>query len=162
MSSPAEKKGKGKTPNRDYPQDKRLPAMGQSLVKHEGAPSTSHRRAISLQDMYPMDTYYTRFMAINQKYISLLSGKEDIHSMDKVTIMGTDYSKFSLKARKILKSATANLPSDLQNRILKSEVMNESRDLWYDHFRVLVTLAKNLSLCEAQPLGKSNPSRKLP
>ena len=64
MSSPAEKKDKGKVPARDYPQDKRLPAMGQSLVKHEGAPSTSHRRAISLQDMYPMDTYYTRFMAV--------------------------------------------------------------------------------------------------
>ena len=86
-----------------------------------------------------MDTYYTRFMAINQKYISLLSGKEDIHSKDKETIMGTDYSRFSLKARKILKNATANLPSDLQNRILKCEAMNESRDSWYEHFRVLVT-----------------------
>ena len=72
MSSPAEKKDKGKVPARAYPQDKRLPAMGQSLAKHEGAPSTSHRRAISLQDMYPMDTYYTRFMAVNQRYISLL------------------------------------------------------------------------------------------
>ena len=139
MSSPVEKKDKGKVPARDYPQDKRLPAMGQSFAKHEGASSTSHRGATSLQDMYPMDTYYTRFMAINQKYISLLSGKEDIHSMDKKTIMGTDYSKFSLKARNVLKSATANLPSDLQNRILKSEVINESRDLWYDHFRVLIT-----------------------
>ena len=78
-------------------------------------------------------------MAINQRYISLLSGKENIHSKDNMTIMSTDYSKFSLKARKILKSATANLPSDLQNRILKCEAMNESRDLWYDHFRVLVT-----------------------
>ena len=140
MSSPTEKKDKGKVPVRDYPQDKRLPAMGQSSAKHEGAYSTSHRGATSLQTMYPeMDTYSSRFMAINEKYTSQLSGKEDIHSMDKLTIMGTDYSKFSLKARTILKSATANLPSDLQNRILKSEAMNESRNLWYEHFKILVT-----------------------
>ena len=48
MASPAEKKGKGKVPVRDYPQDKRLPAMGQSFEKHEGASSTSHRGATSL------------------------------------------------------------------------------------------------------------------
>ena len=52
--------------------------------------------------------YYSRFTAINERYTSLLSGEEHIHSMDKVTIMGTDYSKYSLKARNILKSATAN------------------------------------------------------
>ena len=91
MSSPAEKKGKGKVPARDYPQNKRLPAMGQSFVEHEGASSTSHRGATSLQAMYPeMDTYFSRFMAINEKYTSQLSGKEIIHSTDKMTIMGTD------------------------------------------------------------------------
>ena len=63
MSSPTEKKGKGKVPARDYPQNKRLPAMGQS--KHEGASSTSHRGATSLQPMYPeMVTYSSGFMAI--------------------------------------------------------------------------------------------------
>ena len=140
MSSPAEKKGKGKVPARDYPHDKRLPAMGQSFEKHEGASSTSHRGAASLQSMYPeMDTYFSRFTAINERYTSLLSGKEDIHSKDKVTIMGTDYSKFSLKTRTILKDATANLPSDLQNHILKSKAINESRNLWYEHFKILVT-----------------------
>ena len=65
MSSPAEKKGKGKAPARDNPQDKRLPAMGQSFEKHEGASSTSHRGATSLQPMYPeMVTYSSSFMAI--------------------------------------------------------------------------------------------------
>ena len=65
MSSPAEKKDKGKVPARDYSQDKRLPAMGQSFVKHEGASSTSHRGATSLQPMYPeMVTYSSGFMAI--------------------------------------------------------------------------------------------------
>ena len=131
MTSPAEKKGKGKVPARDYPQDKRLPIAGQSFVKHEDASSTSHRGATSLQT--------SGFMAINKILTSQLSGKEDIHSMDKVTIMSTDYTKFSLKARTILKSATANLPSDLQNRILKSKAMNESRNLWYEHFKILVT-----------------------
>ena len=140
MSSPAGKKDKGKVPARDYPRDKGLPEMGQSFEKHEGASSTSHRGATSLQNMHPeMDTYFSRFMAINEKLTSKLSGKEDPHSMGKMTIMGTDYSKYSLKARTILKSATANLPSDLQNHILKSEAMNESRNLWYEHFKVLVT-----------------------
>ena len=32
MSSPAEKKDKGKVPARDYSQNKRLPAMGQITV----------------------------------------------------------------------------------------------------------------------------------
>ena len=104
MSSPAEKKGKGKAPARDYPQDKRLPAMGQSFEKHEGVSSTSHRGATSLQTMYlEMVTYSSSLMAINKNLTSQLFGKEIIHSMDKMTIMGTDYSKFSLKARTILK-----------------------------------------------------------
>ena len=33
----------------------------------------------------------------NDPYISQLFGKEEIHSMDKKTIMGTDYAKLSLK-----------------------------------------------------------------
>ena len=58
MTSSAEKKSKEKVPARDYLQDKRLPATGQSSVKHEGASSTSHRGATSLQTMYPeMVTY---------------------------------------------------------------------------------------------------------
>ena len=90
--------------------------------------------------MYPeMVTYSSGFMAINKNLTSQLFGREDIHSMDKMTIMGTNYTKFSLKTRTILKSATANLPSDLQNRILKSKAMNESRNLWYEHFKILVT-----------------------
>ena len=86
-----------------------------------------------------MVTYSSSLMAINKNLTSQLFGKEIIHSMDKVTIMGTDYSKFSLKAQTILKSATANLPSDLQNRILKSKAMDESMNLWYEHFKILVT-----------------------
>ena len=53
-------------------------------------------------------------------------GKEDIHSMDKMTIMGTDYVRLSLKTQNQLRSAVANLPSDIQNRILGSKAMTES------------------------------------
>ena len=75
MSSPTEKKGKGKVPARDYPQDKRLPTAGQSFEKHEGASSTSHRGATSFQNMYPeMVTYSSGFMAINKNLTSQLSG----------------------------------------------------------------------------------------
>ena len=35
--------------------------------------------------------------ARNETLISQLFGKEDIHSMDKMTIMGTDYARLSLK-----------------------------------------------------------------
>ena len=65
MSSPKEKNDKGKAPARDCPQDIRLPAMGQSFKKHEGASSTSHTGATSLQPMYPeMVTYSSAFMTI--------------------------------------------------------------------------------------------------
>ena len=86
-----------------------------------------------------LELHLVNIEAMNEVLTSQLSGKEDIHSTDKVTIMGTDYTKFSLKARTILKGATANLPSDLQTRILKSKAMNESRNLWYEHFKILVT-----------------------
>ena len=32
----------------------------------------------------------------NDPYLSQLSGKEDVHSKDKMTIMGTDYARLSL------------------------------------------------------------------
>ena len=49
-----------------------------------------------------------------------LFGKEDIHSMDKTSIMGTDYARLSLKTQATLRSVVANLPSDVQVRILQS------------------------------------------
>ena len=70
---------------------------------------------------------------------SQLFGKEDIHSMDKKTIMGTDYARLSLKTQSLLKSAIANLPTDIQSRILESKAMFKSSDLWFGHFKILVT-----------------------
>ena len=39
----------------------------------------------------------------------------------------------------MLRSAVANLPSDLQSRILDSKAMFRSFDLWSKYFRKLVT-----------------------
>ena len=59
--------------------------------------------------------------------------------MDKTTVMGTDYARFSLKTQATLRSVVANLPSDIQVRILQSKVMSESHDQWFAHFKLLVT-----------------------
>ena len=70
---------------------------------------------------------------------SQLFDKEDIHSMDKTTIMGTDYARLSLKTQATLRSAVANLPSDIQIRILQSKAMSELHDQWFVYFKLLVT-----------------------
>ena len=44
----------------------------------------------------------------NDLYLSQLFGKEDIHSKDKMTIMGTDYARLNLKTQSLLRSVTAN------------------------------------------------------
>ena len=59
--------------------------------------------------------------------------------MDKKTIMGTDYARLSLKTQAILRSVVANLPSDIQVRILQSKAMSKSHDQWFAHFKLLVT-----------------------
>jgi len=59
--------------------------------------------------------------------------------MDKTTIMGTDYARLSLKTQNQLRSDVANLPTDIQVRILGSKAMSESCDLWFKHFRIMVT-----------------------
>ena len=75
----------------------------------------------------------------NVVLFSQLFGKEDIHSMDKTTIMGTNYARLSLKSQATLRSAVANLPSDIQVRILERKAMSESHDQWFAHFKLLVT-----------------------
>ena len=59
--------------------------------------------------------------------------------MDKKTIMGTDYAKLSLKTQSLLRSVVANLPIDIQFRILESKTMFRSFDLWFKYFNILVT-----------------------
>ena len=71
-------------------------------------------------------------------YLSQLFGKEEIHSMDKETIMGTDYARLSFKTQSMLRGAIANLPTDIQSRILESKAMFRYFDLWFRYFKKLV------------------------
>ena len=48
--------------------------------------------------------------------------------MGKMTIMGTNYARLSLKTQNQLRSAIVNLPTDIQVRILGSKAMFESCD----------------------------------
>ena len=61
--------------------------------------------------------------------MSQLLGKEDIHSKDKKTIMGTEYASLSLKTQSLLRSAIANLPAEIQFCILESKAMFKSFDI---------------------------------
>ena len=74
----------------------------------------------------------------NDPYISQLFGKEDIHSKDKKTVMGTDYARLSFKTQSLLRSAVANLPIDIQSSILESKAMFRSFDLWFKCFKKLI------------------------
>ena len=75
----------------------------------------------------------------NDPYTSQLFGKEEIHSMDTKTIMGTDYAGLSLKTQSLLRSAIANLPTEIQSSIFESKAMFKYFDLWYKYFKKLVT-----------------------
>ena len=57
-------------------------------------------------------------------YTSQLFGKEEIHYMDKMTIIGTDYARLSLKTQSLLRSVVANLPIDIQFCIQESKENN--------------------------------------
>ena len=53
--------------------------------------------------------------------------------------MGTDSARLSLKTQALLRSVVANLPADIQIRILQSKAMFESYNQWFEHFKLLVT-----------------------
>ena len=77
----------------------------------------------------------------NDPYTSQLFGKEEIHSMDKKTIMGSDYARLSLKTQSLLRSAIANLPTEIQFSILESKAISG-----------LLTYGTNISRNLLQPL----------
>ena len=86
-----------------------------------------------------LEIHLVNLEAGNEALTSQLFGKEDIHSMDNVIIMGTDYARLSLKTQATIRSAIANLPTDIQARILESKAMFESPDQWFRHFKISVT-----------------------
>ena len=53
--------------------------------------------------------------------------------------MDIDYARLSLKTQSLFRSSVANLPTDIQFRILESEAMFTSFDLWSKYFKKLVT-----------------------
>ena len=55
-----------------------------------------------------------------------------------MTIRGIDYARLSLKTQSMLRSVVANLPPDIQLRILESKAMFRSFDLWFKGFKKLV------------------------
>ena len=87
-----------------------------------------------------LELHLAELEAGNILLTSQLFGKEDIHSMDKTTIMSIDYARLSLKTQNQLRSAVANLPSDIQMRIFRSKAMTESCDQWFRHFEIMVTI----------------------
>ena len=53
--------------------------------------------------------------------------------------MGTNYARLSLKTQSMLRSVVANLPLDIQFRILECKAMFRSFDLWFKYFKKLFT-----------------------
>ncbi|KAK9988447.1 hypothetical protein SO802_028686 [Lithocarpus litseifolius] len=88
---------------------------------------------------FPQNEAFVSHSIHHNLYTSLLFGKEEIHSVDKMTLMGTDYAKLSLKTQFGLRCVVANLPSDIQKSILENKAMFRSFDLWYEYFKKLVT-----------------------
>ena len=88
-----------------------------------------------------LEIHLVNTTAINEAYICQLFGKEEIHSMDKRTIMGINYARLGLKTQSLLRSAIANLPTEIQFCILESKAMFRSFDLWFEYFKILVTTA---------------------
>ena len=77
----------------------------------------------------------------NDPYTSQLFSKEEIHSMDKKNLLGTNYARWSLETQSLLRSVVANLPTNIQSRILESKAIFKSSDLWFEHFKTLVKIA---------------------
>ena len=75
-----------------------------------------------------LEIHLVNLEARNEAITSQLFGKEDIHSMDKRTTMSIDYARLSLKTQAFLRSAIANLPTEIQTSILGNKAMFESFD----------------------------------
>ena len=115
-----------------------LPFIKFILDNHQSAYIRQHHNHFQ-RTLKALEIHLVNLEAGNEALTSQLFSKEDIHSMDRMTIMGTDYARLSLKTQATLRSVVANLPTDIQARILGSKAMFESSDQWFKHFKVLVT-----------------------
>ena len=122
--------------NRVYPY---LPPSIKVLLDNLHKAYTKSNQNLFQRTLNALEIHLVNLETRNVVLPSKLFGKEDIHSMDKTTIMGTDYARLSLKTQASLRSVVANLPSNIQNRILQSKAMSESHDQWFAYFKILVT-----------------------
>ena len=103
-----------------------LPPSIKVLLDNLQRAYTKSNQNLFQRTLNALEIYLVNLETRNVVLPSQLFGKEDIHSMDKTTIMGTDYARLSLKTQASLRSVVANLPSNIQNRILQSKAMSES------------------------------------
>ena len=116
-----------------------LPNSIKFILDNLQAAFTIKHHALFQKTLKALKLHLVNLEASNEALISQLFGKKDIHSKDKRTIMGTNYARLSLKTQSQLRSAIANLPTEIQTSILESKAMFESFDQWFEHFKILVT-----------------------
>ena len=103
-----------------------LPYYIKFILDNLQAAFTIKHQALFQKTLKALELHLVNLEATNEALISRLFGKEDIHSMDKRTIMGTNYARLSLKTQSRLKGAIANLPTEIQTNILGNKAMFES------------------------------------
>ena len=118
---------------------KNLPPSTKFILDNLQRAFTQNHPNLFQRTLKALELHLVELEAGNMILTSQLFGKEDIHSMDKTTIMGTDYARLSLKTQNQLRSTVANLPSDIQTRIFRSKAITESCDQWFRHFEIMVT-----------------------
>ena len=70
---------------------------------------TQNNNCLFQKTLRALEIHLVNIVAGNDTLISQLFGKEDIHSMGKMTIMGTDYARLSLKTQKPAKKCCCQL-----------------------------------------------------
>ena len=139
-----------------------LPNSIKFILDNLQAAFTLKHHTLFQKTLQALEIHLVNTIAINEAYVCQLFGKENIHSKDKKTIMGTDYARLSLKTQSLLRSAIDNLPTEIQLCILESKAMFRSFDLWFKYFKIPITTAApdlansdDLSDILGKPIGKN-------
>ena len=78
-----------------------LPDSIKFILDNLHATFTLNHHTLFQKTLQALEIHLVNTTTINEAYISQLFGKEDIHSKDKMTIMGTDYARLSLKTQSL-------------------------------------------------------------
>ena len=117
-----------------------LPPSIKVILDNRQSAFTLRHHGLFQRTLKALEIHLVNLEARNEAITSKLFAKEDTHSTGIRTIMGTDYTRLSLKTQNQLRSALANLPTEIQISILGSKAMFESPDQWFKHFKILVTI----------------------